>query len=73
MRGLDFVLISASCCLIGSLHKGAVAKPVTSDSDASALYYLLNYGYIQKSDNENTAALLSQDGLKRAIKDFQVT
>ena len=45
---------------------------VTEGSDSSALYYLMKYGYIQKDENENTAALMSAEGVKKAIKDFQV-
>ena len=42
------------------------------DSQSSALYYLMKYGYIHEDENSNTAALLSADGVKSAIKDFQV-
>ena len=42
------------------------------DSQSSALYYLMKYGYIHEDENSNTAALLSADGVKTAIKDFQV-
>lgn len=72
MRVLKFVLLTATYCLVCNLGTGTVGKPVTSDSESSALYYLLNYGYIQKSDNENTASLLSQDALTKALKEFQV-
>ena len=43
------------------------------DSQSSALYYLMKYGYIHEDENSNTAALLSADGVKSAIKDFQVS
>ena len=46
-------------------------QPV-QDSQSSALYYLMKYGYIHEDENSNTAALLSADGVKTAIKDFQV-
>ena len=46
--------------------------PVSSDSKSSAFYYLLNYGYIHKSDNQDTAQILSEEAVTKAIKDFQV-
>jgi hypothetical protein len=58
-------VLCAACSL-------ASANPVRSDSDTSGLYYLMKYGYIQKDENSNTAALLSANGVKKAIKDFQV-
>jgi len=45
--------------------------PVQQDSESSALYYLMKYGYIHEDENSNTAALLSANGVKSAIKDFQ--
>ena len=47
-------------------------SPPEQDSQSSALYYLMKYGYIHEDENSNTAALLSADGVKSAIKDFQV-
>ena len=46
---------------------------IAQDSESSALYYLMKYGYIHEDENSNTAALLSANGVKSAIKDFQVS
>ena len=48
------------------------SKPIDGKSKGSAFYYLANYGYIQASKSENTAQLLSDEVLTKAIKDFQV-
>ena len=48
------------------------SKPIDGKSKGSAFYYLANYGYIQASKSENTAQLLSEEVLTKAIKDFQV-
>ena len=48
------------------------SKPIDGKSKASAFYYLANYGYIHGSKSENTAQLLSEEVLTKAIKDFQV-
>ena len=48
------------------------AGPISTDSKSSAFYYLLNYGYIKKSDNQDTAQILSEEAVTKAIKDFQV-
>ena len=42
------------------------------DSESSALYYLMEYGYIHRSEDSSTSALLSADGIKKAVKEFQV-
>ena len=42
------------------------------DSIVKAFYYLQNYGYIDKSSNQDTAQLLSEEGVTKAVKDFQV-
>ena len=47
-------------------------KPIDGNSKGSAFYYLANYGYIHASKSENTAQLLSEEVLTKAIKDFQV-
>ena len=54
------------------LSNGLPVPAVQQDSQSSALYYLMKYGYIHEDENSNTAALLSADGVKSAIKDFQV-
>ena len=46
--------------------------PVDKDSTVKAFYYLQNYGYIDKSSNQATAQLLSEEGVTKAVKDFQV-
>ena len=48
------------------------SAPVKPDSKSSAFYYLLNYGYIQKSGNDDTAQILSEEAVTKAVKDFQV-
>jgi hypothetical protein len=48
------------------------SAPVSSDSKSSAFYYLLNYGYIHKSENGDTAQILSEEAVTKAVKDFQV-
>ena len=47
-------------------------NPVKKDSIVKAFYYLQNYGYIDKSSNQDTAQLLSEEGVSKAVKDFQV-
>ena len=47
-------------------------QPIDGKSKGGAFYYLANYGYIQASKSENTAQLLSEEVLTKAIKDFQV-
>jgi hypothetical protein len=51
---------------------GVDAKPITTNSKAGAFYYLVNYGYIMKDENKNTEALLSEEVVTKAVKDFQV-
>lgn len=58
-------IICLSFCQIGCV-------PVSTDSVSSAFYYLLNYGYIHKTDNQDTAQLLSEEVVTKAVKDFQV-
>ncbi len=65
---LAVVLLVINALLWGS----SLAKPVTSESETSALYYLVNYGYIKKNSDTDAQQLLSSQGLKKAIKDFQV-
>ena len=48
------------------------SQPIDGKSKGGAFYYLANYGYIQASKSENTAQLLSEEVLTKAIKDFQV-
>jgi hypothetical protein len=48
------------------------SNPVKKDSIVKAFYYLQNYGYIDKSSNQDTAQLLSEEGVTKAVKDFQV-
>ena len=53
--------------------KGVRANPIRGDSKAGAFYYLVNFGYIEGSKNGDTAALLNEDVLTKAIKKFQVS
>jgi hypothetical protein len=62
MRRLAWLLLWAA---------SATALPVSTDSPSSALYYLVRYGYVQRDENSNTQALLSEEGVKQAVKDFQ--
>ena len=61
-------------CLLTTalLFTNVGGKPIDGKSKASAFYYLANYGYIHGSKSENTAQLLSEEVLTKAIKDFQV-
>jgi len=63
----------AAALIIALVLPASSATPVVSkDSDTSALVYLLDHGYLQKDENAGTAQLLSSEGLKKAIRDFQV-
>ena len=61
------VVLTISLCTIN-----VGCKPIDGKSKASAFYYLTNYGYIHASKSENTAQLLTEDVLTKAIRDFQV-
>ncbi|XP_040581944.1 LOW QUALITY PROTEIN: stromelysin-3-like [Lepeophtheirus salmonis] len=50
-------------------YEGHSSLPVQKDSPSSALYYFLQYGYIQ--GNPETGALMSEDALKDSIRKFQ--
>ena len=66
------IFFFATFLFFSSFPDSAASLPVKGASESSALYYLLNYGYIKKDENSNTQQLLSSSGLKKAIKDFQV-
>ena len=70
MASRQFVLL-ASLVLIFQIVR-LDGAPVSSDSKSSAFYYLLNYGYIHKSENQDTAQILSEEAVTKAVKDFQV-
>lgn len=46
--------------------------PISKDNSVGAFYYLSNYGYIPKDENRETAALMSEEVIAKAVKDFQV-
>ena len=49
------------------------SKPVDNQNDlVGAFYYLNKYGYVPKDANKLTAALMSDDVVTQAVKDFQV-
>ena len=49
------------------------SKPVDDQNDlVGAFYYLNKYGYVSKDANKLTAALMSEDVVTQAVKDFQV-
>ena len=49
------------------------SKPVEDRNDrVGAFYYLNKYGYVPKDANKLTAALMSDDVVTQAVKDFQV-
>ena len=49
------------------------SKPVDDQNDlVGAFYYLNKYGYVAKDANKLTAALMSEDVVTQAVKDFQV-
>ena len=58
--------------LISLCAKSVCGNPINGKSKGSAFYYLSNYGYIQGSKSGDTAQLLTEDVLTKAIKDFQV-
>ena len=58
-------------CLLANPDYGQT-KSITGDSKASAFNYLMHHGYIDAPRNEDTAQLLTEESLTRAIKDFQV-
>ena len=67
------VITAISYYVLASLFVTEVSsQPIDGNSKGSAFYYLANYGYIQASKSENTAQLLSEEVLTKAIKDFQV-
>ena len=70
LRQTQIVLFS--CLAISWYTANVCGNPINGKSKASAFYYLSNYGYIQGSKSENTAQLLTEDVLTKAIKDFQV-
>ena len=70
LRQTQIVLFS--CLAISWYALNVCGSPINGKSKASAFYYLSNYGYIQGSKSENTAQLLNEDVLTKAIKDFQV-
>ena len=70
LRQTHIVLLS--CLAISWYAANVCGNPINGKSKASAFYYLSNYGYIQGSKSENTAQLLTEDVLTKAIKDFQV-
>lgn len=49
------------------------SKPVDDQNDlVGAFYYLNKYGYVPKDANKLTAALMSEDVVTQAVKDFQI-
>ena len=49
------------------------SMPIDDQNDrVGAFYYLNKYGYVPKNANELTAALMSDDVITQAVKDFQV-
>ena len=53
--------------------ESCLARSISGDSKAGAFYYLVNFGYIEGSKNEDTAALMTESVLTKAIKRFQVS
>lgn len=67
------------CCLVllsilfGSCYLQLTdSAPISKDNTVGAFYYLSNYGYIPKDENRETAALMSEEVITKAVKDFQV-
>ena len=49
------------------------SMPIDDQNDrVGAFYYLNKYGYVPKDANELTAALMSDDVITQAVKDFQI-
>ena len=64
--GLIVLIFAVSASLIQ-------AKSISNKNDrAGAFYYLNKYGYLPKDANKQTAALMSDDAITTAVKDFQV-
>ena len=47
-------------------------QPIDRNNRVGAFYYLMDYGYIAKDENTETASLMSDNVITKAIKDFQV-
>ena len=59
--------------LLSSVFVAVATQPIDRENRVGAFYYLLDYGYIAKDENTETAALMSDDVITKAIKDFQVS
>ena len=70
---LSLSLLSVVLLVIFHQCSQVQSAPVTGDSKSSAFYYLLNYGYIHKNENQDTAQILSEEAVTKAVKDFQVS
>ena len=46
-------------------------KPITGNSKSDAFFYLASFGYIDAPKNENTAQLMTDSALTKAIRGFQ--
>lgn len=71
------LLTPASVLVLGLVilqeNKGfAKGASISKDKRVEAFYYFLEYGYIAKNENEGVAALMSDDVITKAVKDFQV-
>ena len=69
-----FLLIAATTTIIIITQIGVASpKPVkvTSDSLASVTHYLMKTGWIADGSDGETAAVLSESGVRAAVKDFQ--
>ena len=62
-------LLIGVCATLGLIQ----AVPISPTNRVGAFYYLVNYGYIAKDENKETAALMSDEVITKAVKDFQVS
>jgi hypothetical protein len=54
-----FEVLAALVLLVFRYSKVTAGAPVNSDSKSSAFYYLMNYGYIHKSENQESILQIS--------------
>ena len=60
-------------CFLVLLLNNVRGQPIDRNNRVGAFYYLMDYGYIAKDENTETASLMSDDVITKAVKDFQVS
>ena len=69
---MKWLVLRVIFLLYFGFENGAHAVPVRQINDGNAFYYLLQYGYIASSTENDKASLMSADVITKAVKDFQV-